>query len=237
MILYGSRKRADVEKGMAQLRDVDGVPSHHVPTLVAMAIGHHLLGNAGKAKSALKQVAAHEWEMVDASWIEAGWLMLARQYLEAGKEDAANALVKSCLEVNPHGGGVRAHAVYAAVAERAGRRAEAAKHWKHAWIECGKTDPHIGARLALALLGDNQPWAAIPVVQRALAQLHKQAGATMAADEDPVVHVPVSAIPPTLAGGGGKGLMAESGGGGLAGNVSVRLKGDVLDRARAALRP
>ncbi|KAI9179872.1 hypothetical protein H9P43_005204 [Blastocladiella emersonii ATCC 22665] len=223
---FGSRKKADIESALAGLQrgrgGRNGIASDDVAGLLACAIAHLLLQADGKAKAALKLIASREWDLAQAAWLEAGWLLLAQQYLVAGKADAADALVRSCMEVNPHGGGARAHTLYATVAERAGDAEGACRHWHAAWTAAGKSDPHVAARLALAYLRAERPTSAVPAALRALELLGKQAGMEgSGAAFDPVVHVPSAAVP---------GSRPEA-------SVPVRLRSDVLDKARAALRP
>ncbi|KAI9216685.1 hypothetical protein BC828DRAFT_393045 [Blastocladiella britannica] len=229
---YGPRSKPEIEKAIESLRT--NVHADNSCGTLAVAIGHMLAGNVSKFKSALKAMAGREWSFEEAAWLETGWLLLAQHYLEAGKPEAADALVRSCLDVNPHGGGARAFSLYASVAESAGKPDEAAECWHRAWNEGQRSDPHVGARLALALLNCDRPTACIPVVLHALQQLHKRAGFEGAELEDPVVHIPASAVAKLNNAGA---PTSPSSTVGETGTVPVRLRTDILDRARASLRP
>ncbi|KAJ3373806.1 hypothetical protein GGF31_008691 [Allomyces arbusculus] len=226
---FGSRKRADIEHGLDVLTN-SNLPDDLPAVQLARGIGQLLMSQPGKAKPYLKKLAAREWVLEDALHLETAWLVLAQIYLDAAKPDAAEALVKSTLDIYPGDGGRGAWcawALRAAIADRQTQPATALAHLRRAWLAEGRSRAALGAHLAILAVRAGRPTEAIRVARRVLDLVG--AGAVEVGD-DPAIAVPL------LVAEGGKTPPATATDAGGA-PMLVHMHRDVLVRARGMLRP
>lgn len=68
-----------------------------------MATAHMILKQIPKARNQLKRIAKMTWNPIDADDFEKSWLLLADIYIQSGKYDMAEELLKRCLHHNKVG--------------------------------------------------------------------------------------------------------------------------------------
>lgn len=65
-----------------------------------MATAFMILKQTPKARNQLKRIAKMNWNAVDAEEFEKSWLLLADIYIQSGKYDVAEDLLRQCLRHN-----------------------------------------------------------------------------------------------------------------------------------------
>lgn len=138
----------------------------HVGPILGMASAYVLLKQPQRAKNQLKRVARHLWRFEDAEYLERCWLLLADQYVQAGKLEMATELLTRVLEHNRSC--VKAHELCGMIAEKEAVPKVAAGHFDRAWRFSGRSKPAIGYRLAYNYMKAKRYPDAIDVCQQVL---------------------------------------------------------------------
>lgn len=138
----------------------------HVGPILGMASAYVLLKQGQRAKNQLKRVAKNAWNFEDAEYLERCWLLLADQYVQAGKLEMATELLARVLEHNRSC--VKAHELCGTISEKEAVPKAAAVHYDRAWRFSGRSKPAIGYRLAYNFMKAKRYPDAIDVCQQVL---------------------------------------------------------------------
>eukprot|EP00760_Papus_ankaliazontas_P014107 PhM_4_TR15957/c0_g1_i1/m.102859/K19673/TTC21B, IFT139; tetratricopeptide repeat protein 21B len=140
----------------------------NVACLVGMATALQLMKQTAKARNHLRRVAKAQYSADDADHFERGWLMLADIYIEGGKFDLAQDLLKRTLQMNKSCG--RAWEFMGLIYEKEQSYNDASECYECAWKLVNEHDPGIGYKLAFNYLKAKRYVNAIDVCTKVLAQ-------------------------------------------------------------------
>ncbi|THD28846.1 Tetratricopeptide repeat protein 21B [Fasciola hepatica] len=120
-----------------------------------------VLKQTQKARNQLKRLAKVPWNVQDAEELEKAWLLLADIYIQGGKTDLSQDLLKRCLQYNKCC--TKAYEYSGYIMEREQNFAEAVRNYELAWINSNKKNLAIGYKLAYNHLKVRQILEAIEV--------------------------------------------------------------------------
>ncbi|XP_011313823.1 tetratricopeptide repeat protein 21B-like [Fopius arisanus] len=150
--LLTTKIKTNIEKALQDctiLASQDTLRDHVGPAL-GLATAHILLKQTPRARNHLKRVAKNIWTFEDAEYLERCWLLLADIYVQSGKYDLANELLKKVLQHNATC--VRAYELSGHILEREPNYKEASVQYAKAWKFGGKTKLSVGYKLAYCCL-------------------------------------------------------------------------------------
>eukprot|EP00756_Hemistasia_phaeocysticola_P023049 Hpha_TRINITY_DN15868_c2_g7::TRINITY_DN15868_c2_g7_i1::g.192122::m.192122/K19673/TTC21B, IFT139; tetratricopeptide repeat protein 21B len=178
------KKRDELEKALATFYDImtgemGGVAANpdaatekvNVPCLVGMATALQIMKQTPKARNHLKRVAKAPFTQEEAEDYERGWLLLSDIYIQGGKYDLAQELLKKCLQANKSC--CRAWELMGLIYEKEQSYRDAADCYENAWRLVNESAPDIGYKLAFNYLKAKRFVNAIDVTQKVL-QTHPQ---------------------------------------------------------------
>eukprot|EP01062_Namystynia_karyoxenos_P029524 TRINITY_DN22164_c0_g1_i1.p1 TRINITY_DN22164_c0_g1~~TRINITY_DN22164_c0_g1_i1.p1 ORF type:complete len:1333 (+),score=623.83 TRINITY_DN22164_c0_g1_i1:88-4086(+) len=175
-VMIAQRKKDDLEKALATFYDImmgDQPPGTegatekvHVPCLVGMATALQIMKQTPKARNHLKRVAKAPFTQEEAEDFERGWLLLSDIYIQGGKYDLAQDLLKKCLQANKSC--CRAWEFMGLIYEKEQSYRDAADCYENAWRLVNESAPDIGYKLAFNYLKAKRYVSAIDVTQKVL---------------------------------------------------------------------
>lgn len=167
-IHLATRQRFLVEQTLQAFTNIASQEEYkdHVGPILGMASAQVLLKAPQRAKNQLKRVAKHLWNFEDAEYLERCWLLLADQYVQAGKLELATELLARVLEHNKSC--VKAHELCGMISEKEAVPKAAAVHYERAWRFSGRSKPAIGYRLSYNNMKAKRYPDAIDVCQQVL---------------------------------------------------------------------
>eukprot|EP00043_Microstomoeca_roanoka_P026514 m.11852 g.11852 ORF g.11852 m.11852 type:complete len:1331 (-) comp6680_c0_seq1:160-4152(-) len=139
-----------------------------VGAILGMARAYVLLKNTPKARHQLKRVTKLEWTSDDAQEFEDAWLLLAFIYINNGKYDLAQDLLKKILQHNKSCS--KAWEYMGFIMEKEQSYANAAEFYENAWSFSTGADPVIGYKLAFNYLKARRFVEAIDICHSVLKQ-------------------------------------------------------------------
>ncbi|CUG87792.1 Hypothetical protein, putative [Bodo saltans] len=123
----------------------------NVPALVGLATALQIMRQTPKARNHLKRIAKGTPQNVDeADHYERGWLLLADVYIQNGKYDLAQELLKRAIQNNKSC--CRAWEYMGLIFEKEQSYKDAADCYENAWKLVKESDPSIGYKLAFNFL-------------------------------------------------------------------------------------
>ncbi|BFZ22635.1 hypothetical protein BsWGS_25674 [Bradybaena similaris] len=164
MSLIATKQKANVEKAVTSFVEIcssevaaSGPPQNvaeagsrkqreHVGALYGMATGYMVLKQVPRARNTLKRLAKINWTIQDAEDLEKSWLLLADIYIQSGKYDMAQELLKKCLQYNKSC--CKAYEYNGFINEKEQSYKDASNSYKSAWKYGNKNNPIIGYKLA-----------------------------------------------------------------------------------------
>jgi tetratricopeptide (TPR) repeat protein len=149
LVVVARRSKREVEPAIRRLEDILKADPDYVPALTACALAQMTL-KQDKARNLLKQVAKMSYQPEFADELELGWLLLAHVYVQKGQFDTAQGLCERCLAANRSC--ARAYELIGTMKEKQSAFAEAAEHYKEAWLLSSEAAAPIGFKLAFNLL-------------------------------------------------------------------------------------
>jgi tetratricopeptide repeat protein 21B len=151
-IVSATDAKLEPEKSASQ-GDEEGVAVSdkiNVPALVGLATALQLLKQTPKARNHLKRVAKVEFRGENDDSFERGWLLLADIYIQSGKYDLAQELLKKAIQANKSCS--RAWEYMGLIFEKEQSYNDAADCYDNAWKLAKQADPGIGYKLAFNYL-------------------------------------------------------------------------------------
>lgn len=150
--LLATKTKTNIEKALQDCTAILSLESFrdHVGPALGLATAHVLLKQVPRARNHLKRVSKNVWTFEDAEYLERCWLLLADIHTQNGKFDAATELLKKVLQHNATC--VRAHEVFAYIAEKEQNYKEAATRYAQAWKYGGRSKFAVGYKLAYCCL-------------------------------------------------------------------------------------
>ncbi|XP_064595299.1 tetratricopeptide repeat protein 21B-like isoform X2 [Liolophura sinensis] len=147
MALIATKNRQNVEKALSSFMEIaSNEQRDHVGSLFGMATGYMVIKQNPRARNQLKRVAKCPWTIQDAEDLEKSWLLLADIYIQSGKYDMAQELLKRCLQHNKSC--CKAYEYSGFVMEKEQSYKDAANSYEKAWKFGNKNNPVIGYKLA-----------------------------------------------------------------------------------------
>jgi len=165
-LLMSTKNNSFVQKALTNLMAIAQTEKDHVPTLLAMATGHMILKQTPKARNQLKRIAKMDWNVEAAEEFEKSWLLLADVYIQSGKYDMSQELLKKCLEHNKSCS--KAWEYMGFVMEKEQSYKDAAVNYENAWKYSNESNPAIGYRLGFNYLKARRFVDAIDVCHKVL---------------------------------------------------------------------
>lgn len=167
-IILAMKQKHLAEQALQSISNIAGQDEYrdHVGPILGLATAYVMLKQSQRAKNQLKRVAKNAWSFEDAEYLERCWLLLADQYLQAGKLDMASELLTRVLEHNRSC--VKAWEMCGLISEKEAVPKVAAGHYEKAWKFSGKSKQAIGYRLAYNFMKAKRYPDAIDVCQQVL---------------------------------------------------------------------
>eukprot|EP00002_Diphylleia_rotans_P017871 TRINITY_DN3468_c0_g1_i2.p1 TRINITY_DN3468_c0_g1~~TRINITY_DN3468_c0_g1_i2.p1 ORF type:complete len:725 (-),score=154.22 TRINITY_DN3468_c0_g1_i2:184-2358(-) len=156
-----ARSKASIESAIQKLTTLLSVDADSVPALLALSTAHLLQKQQPKARNHLKRIAKMEFNPQENEEFERSWLMLAEIYIEGGKYDLAQELLKKTTQQNRSC--AKAWELLGFIMEKEQSYKDAADNYELAWKFCNKTNPAIGFKLAFNYMKDKRFVKAIDV--------------------------------------------------------------------------
>ncbi|WKY02043.1 hypothetical protein Q1695_015787 [Nippostrongylus brasiliensis] len=152
-ILVASGVRNNIQKALDRLLPVVGNEGEKVSSVGAVLVvarAYMLMKQTQKAKAVLKRVLGHPWSLEDADYLEKCWLLLADLYINQGKSEQANSVLRTVLQHNASS--IKAFEFLGHLREREQKFNDAAANYDDAWKLSRMRNPAIGYKLAYNLL-------------------------------------------------------------------------------------
>jgi tetratricopeptide repeat protein 21B len=161
-----SKLKPDVEESMSVLVNITNQDRNYVPAILALAQAHILRKETPKARNQLKRISKMAYNSEEAEEFERSWLMLADIYIQTGKFDTAQELLKKCLNYNKSC--AKAWELMGYIMEKEQSYRDAADHYEFAWKMENESNPSIGFRLAFNYLKAKRYVEAIEICHKVL---------------------------------------------------------------------
>lgn len=165
-LLMSTKNSTLVQKALSNLMEIAQSEKDYVPALLGMATAYMILKQTPKARNQLKRVAKMDWYAEDADDFEKCWLLLADVYIQSGKYDMAQELLKRCLTFNKSC--AKAWEYMGFIMEKEQSYKDAALNYENAWKFTNESNPAIGYRLAFNYLKAKRVVDAIDVCHKVL---------------------------------------------------------------------
>lgn len=174
MMTAGGGADAAALKASATAADMDNAETPaspagekvNVPALVGMATTLQIMKQTPKARNHLKRVAKANYNPAEDDDYERGWLLLADIYIQNGKYDLAQELLKRAIQANKSC--CRAWEYMGVIFEKEQAYKDAADCYENAWKLVNESDPAIGFKLAFNFLKARKLVQAIDICQKVL---------------------------------------------------------------------
>eukprot|EP00658_Telonema_sp_P-2_P006224 TRINITY_DN12378_c0_g1_i1.p1 TRINITY_DN12378_c0_g1~~TRINITY_DN12378_c0_g1_i1.p1 ORF type:complete len:799 (-),score=294.75 TRINITY_DN12378_c0_g1_i1:290-2686(-) len=138
----------------------------NVPALVGLAVVLQMMKQTPKARNHLKKVAKTQYNASEDTEFERGYLLLADIYIQNGKYDLAQELLKRAIQANRSCS--RGWELMGLIFEKEQSYKDAADFYDKAWRLLGERDPGIGFKLAFNYLKAKKYVTAIDVCHKVL---------------------------------------------------------------------
>eukprot|EP00794_Sanderia_malayensis_P003381 gene3381-3871_t len=165
-LLMAAKNKAMTEKSLSSFMELASNEKDNVPSLLGMATAYMMLKQTPRARNQLKRVAKIAWNSEDANEFEKSWLLLADIYIQSGKYDLAQDLLKRCLQYNKSCS--KAWEYMGFIMEKEQSYKDAAFNYENAWKNSNESNPAIGYRLAFNYLKAKRFVDAIDVCHKVL---------------------------------------------------------------------
>lgn len=162
-----SKKKEEVEAALERLIQIVNADRNYVPALLGVAHANMIRKEVPKARNQLKRISKMQYEPEAAEEFERSWLLLADIYIQAGKFDLAQELLKRCLNHNKSC--AKAWEFLGFIMEKEQSYRDAADNYECAWKMENESNPGIGYRLAFNYLKAKRHVEAIDVCHKVLA--------------------------------------------------------------------
>ncbi|XP_065054055.1 tetratricopeptide repeat protein 21B-like isoform X1 [Rhopilema esculentum] len=164
--LMAEKNKSKTEKALSAFMELASVEKDYVPALLGMATAYMMLKQTPRARNQLKRVDKLSWNSEDANEFEKSWLLLADIYIQSGKYDMAQGLLKKCLQYNKSC--TKAWEYMGFIMEKEQAYKDAAYYYENAWTNCNESNPAIGYKLGFNYLKAKRFVDAIDVCHKVL---------------------------------------------------------------------
>eukprot|EP00727_Mastigamoeba_balamuthi_P002994 m51a1_g12692 hypothetical protein (667) ;mRNA; r:1702-3779 len=166
--LIMARSKQSVEQAITTLMPMcANEQSAPAQALLAISVAYMAVKQSPKARNFLRRLSKMEYTPELAPEFERGWLLLSHIYIQSGKFDLAQELLKQCLEHNKSC--ARAWEQMGYIMEKEQSYRDAAENYESAWKMLNETDPSIGYKLAFNYLKAKRYVEAISICHKVLA--------------------------------------------------------------------
>ncbi|XP_012939708.1 tetratricopeptide repeat protein 21B isoform X2 [Aplysia californica] len=146
MALIASKQKQNIERALNNFMEICSNEREHVGALYGIAAAYMVLKQTPRARNTLKRVAKSPWTIQDGEDLEKSWLLLADIYVQSGKYDMAQELLKRVLQYNKSC--CKAYEYMGFICEKEQSYKDAAESYENAWKYGNKNNPVIGYKLA-----------------------------------------------------------------------------------------
>ncbi|XP_043931290.1 tetratricopeptide repeat protein 21B [Protopterus annectens] len=164
--LLATKQKTNVEQALNAFTNIATAEKDHVPALLGMATAYMILKQTPRARNQLKRICKMNWNAIDAEEFEKSWLLLADVYIQNGKYDMAEELLRRCLRHNRSC--CKAYEYMGYIMEKEQGYRDAALNYEMAWKFGNQTNPTIGYKLAFNYLKAKRYVDAIDICHRVL---------------------------------------------------------------------
>eukprot|EP00002_Diphylleia_rotans_P017875 TRINITY_DN3468_c0_g2_i5.p1 TRINITY_DN3468_c0_g2~~TRINITY_DN3468_c0_g2_i5.p1 ORF type:complete len:957 (-),score=208.28 TRINITY_DN3468_c0_g2_i5:433-3303(-) len=165
--LIVTRSKTHIEAAIQQLTDILNVEKDSVAALLALSTAHLMLKQQPKARNHLKRIAKMPYDSREADEFEKSWLALAEIYIEGGKYDLAQELLKKATANNRSCS--KAWEQLGFIMEKEQSYRDAAEYYEAAWRYENEANPAVGFKLAFNYMKAKRYVEAVDVCHKVLA--------------------------------------------------------------------
>ena len=168
LYLIATRQKFNIERALLELSALAGKnPLNDNPAVVfGIATAQLLTKQNQKAKTQLKRVVKSTWTLEEGDYLEKCWLLLADIYIQAGRFEVANELLRRVVTYNRSC--AKAFEYLGLILEKEQSFKEAAVNFENAWRITNRNSVDVGMKLAHNYLKAKQYPEAIDVSQTVL---------------------------------------------------------------------
>eukprot|EP01137_Pigoraptor_chileana_P035464 Opistho-2@29514 len=164
--LMATKLKTNIEKALTQYMELLNTERDSVAALLGMATAYMLLKQTPRARNQLKRIAKMNWNASEADDFERAWLLLSDIYVQGGKYDMAQELLKRCLQHNKSC--TKAWEYMGYIMEKEQSYRDASDHYENAWKFSSESNPAVGFKLAFNYLKAKRYLEAIDVSRKVL---------------------------------------------------------------------
>ncbi|XP_065579395.1 tetratricopeptide repeat protein 21A-like [Artemia franciscana] len=147
---FGQLLSAKKSEADAIFNNMEIMNNDAVPYQLLQAVAFLSLKQVPKAKLTLKRLGQSPWTFENGEWLEKGWLLLAKIYINSNKGEQAKEFCQRVLKYNASS--LSALELMGSIAEREHSYSEAAKSYGAVWKRSKCTTLSVGYHLANCLL-------------------------------------------------------------------------------------
>ncbi|CAH8497142.1 unnamed protein product [Schistosoma turkestanicum] len=161
LLLLTTESKARLESALEIFAEMSHEDPDSVAPIYGAAVCHIQLKQSQKARNQLKRLAKVPWNFQDAEELEKSWLLLVDMYIQNGKLELCQELLKKCLKYNKSS--AKASEYFGLIMEKEQNFAEAAKYYEHVWNNSNHRNPVVGYKLAYNYLKSRNYLGAVEV--------------------------------------------------------------------------
>ncbi|XP_015781277.1 tetratricopeptide repeat protein 21B-like [Tetranychus urticae] len=147
-VLLARKQKTDAEIALSEFARILNDPRYkdHPGALLGVASSYIIMKQTQKARTHLKKVTKIDWSYSEAEYLERCWLLLADIYIQSGKFEPAQELLKRVLQYNRSC--VKAYEYYGFIMDKSQSFKEAIYNYEMAWKIFGANYASVGFKLA-----------------------------------------------------------------------------------------
>ncbi|CAH8540349.1 unnamed protein product [Schistosoma bovis] len=161
LLILTTKTKANLESALETFAEMSHKDSDSVAPIYGAAVCYIQLKQCQKARNQLKRLAKVSWNFQDAEELEKSWLLLVDMYIQSGKLEVCQELLKKCLKYNKSC--IKAYEYFGLIMEKEQNFLEAAKYYEYIWNNLNHQNPVIGYKLAYTYLKNKNYLGAIEV--------------------------------------------------------------------------
>ncbi|CAH8848235.1 unnamed protein product [Trichobilharzia szidati] len=146
LLLLATKSKSKLESALETFAQMSQEDPDSVAPIYGAAACHMVLKQSQKAKNQLKRLAKVPWNFQDAEELEKSWLLLADIYIQNGRMELSQDLLKKCLQYNKSS--AKASEYLGLIMEKEQNYYDAAKYYEQVWNNSNHQNPVIGYKLA-----------------------------------------------------------------------------------------
>ncbi|CAH8526202.1 unnamed protein product [Heterobilharzia americana] len=150
LLLLVTKSKTKLESALETFAQMSQEDPESVAPIYGAAACHLALKQNQKAKNQLKRLSKVPWNFQDAEDLEKSWLLLADIYIQNGRVEISQDLLKKCIQYNKSS--AKAFEYMGLIMEKEQNYSEATKYYEHVWNNSNHQNPVIGYKLAFNYL-------------------------------------------------------------------------------------